>query len=250
MPLKFLEFDNPEEEQKELEADLAIINEDIKEPVIEDLNQSPFIKEPKRIKKETFKPPPPKKEDIQKEMESADMEFDEEKKRIVDKAEQPKPPPKKVKTLKPKKPLTEKQKAHLENMRLKRAEKQKAKLEQQMDKTDIVAKVEKKMQKPVEYSEEEIKEMEKEEFDNWLKQMDKFNKMMEAIEKEKMRKAEAERKKEAEIEARIRKKIELENKQRQGQVIRKNKPQPSQNLPPILQQQENEYGEYAYMFGF
>jgi hypothetical protein len=242
MPLKFLEFDNPEEEQKELEADLAIINEDIKEPIVEDLNQSPFIKEPKRIKKETFKPPPPNKEDIQKEMENADMEFDKEKKRIVEK------PEKKVKTLKPKKPLTEKQKAHLENMRLKRAEKQKAKLEQQMNKTDIVAKAEKKMNKPVEYSEEEIKEME--EFDNWLKQMDKFNKMMEAIEKEKKRKLELEQKKEAEIEARIRKKIEMENKQRQGQVIRKNKPQPTQNLPPILQQQENEYGEYAHMFGF
>ena len=73
--------------------------------------------------------------------------------------------------------------------------------------------------------------------------------MMEAVEKEKMRKLEAERKKEAEIEARIRKKIELENKQRNGQVIKKQKV-PSQDLPPILQQQENEYGDYAYMFGY
>ena len=242
MPLKFLEFDNPEEEQKELEADLSIINQDAKEPVVEDLNQSPFIQEPKRVKKETFKPPPPNKEDIKKEMESIneEMDFDTEKKRIVQKP---------VKALKPKKPLTEKQKKHLENMRLKRAEKQKAKLEKQMEKTDIVTKVEKKMEKPVEYTEEEIKEMEKEEFNNWLKQMDKFNKMMEAVEKEKMRKLQEQQKKEAEIEARIRKKIELENKQRNGQAI-KNKKVQSQNLPPILQQQENEYGDYAYMFGY
>ena len=64
-----------------------------------------------------------------------------------------------------------------------------------------------------------------------------------------MRKLQEQQKKEAEIEARIRKKIELENKQRNGQAI-KNKKVQSQNLPPILQQQENEYGDYAYMFGY
>lgn len=236
MPLKFLEFDSPEEEQKELEADLSIINQDAisKEPVVEDMNQSPFIQEPKRVKKETFKPPPPKKEDIE-------MEIKEQQ------VEQTKAKP--VKALKPKRPLTEKQKAHLENMRLKRAEKQKAKLEKQMDKTDIVSKVEKKMDKPVEYTDEEIKDMEKAEFDIWIKNMDKFNKMMEAVQKEKQRKLELERKKEEEIEARIRKKIELENKQRNGQVVRKVNV-PTENLPPILQQQENEYGDYSHMFGY
>ena len=212
------------------------------------MNQSPFIKEPKRIKKETFKPPPPNKEDIEKEVNvkksiNEDMHFDEEKKRLIEK------PAPKVKALKPKRPLTEKQKAHLENMRLKRAEKQKAKLEKQMEKTDIVTKAEKKMEKPVEYTDEEIKEMEKAEFDQWIKHMDKFNRMVEAVEREKMRKLQEQQKKEAEIEARIRKKIEMENKQRNGQVPKK-QGVPSQNLPPILQQQENEYGEYAHMFGF
>lgn len=241
MPLKFLEFDNPEEEQKELEADLSIINQNEKEPVVEDLNQSPFIQEPKRVKKETFKPPPPNKEDIQKEIEIAKEQ----------QAEQTEKPQAKqsVKALKPKKPLTEKQKAHLENMRLKRAEKQKAKLEKQMEKTDIVTKVEKKMEKPVEYTDEEIKDMEKAEFDLWIKHMDKFNKMMEAVQKEKMRKLQEQQRKEAELEAKIRKKIELENKQRNGQSIQK-RVVPTQELPPILQQQENEYGDYAHMFGY
>jgi hypothetical protein len=234
MGVKFLDFETPEQEEAQLENDLAIINEDEpSEPVVEDLKGSPFVKEPKRVKKEAFKPPPPKPcEDTP----HPELEIIE-----------PEPEPaKKVKQIKPKRPLSEKQKAHLENMRLKRAEKQKAKIEKQMAKTDIVSKVEKKMEKPVEYTEEEIKEMEKEEFNNWIKHMDKFNKMMEAVEREKKRKMMEQQKKEAEIEARIRKKIEMEQKQRSGVRLPAHNPQP----PKILNQPQNEYGEFSHMFGY
>lgn len=246
MGVKFLDFETPEQEQAELESDLAIINEDEpNEPVIEDLKSSPFNKEPKRVKKEAFKPPPigetptPSGETPHPELEIS--EESEDTPRPVKKSGSPQ-----VKQIKPKRPLSEKQKAHLENMRMKRAEKQRAKLEKQMAKTDIVSKAEKKMEKPVEYTEEEIQNMEKDEFNSWIKHMDKFNKMMEAVEREKKRKMEEHQKKEAEIEARIRKKIEMEQKQRSGVRLPAHNPQP----PQILNQPQNEYGDYSHMFGY
>lgn len=254
MGVKFLDFETPEQEQAELENDLAIINEDEpSEPVVEDLKGSPFIKEPKRVKKDAFKPPPPSGESGEtphpvKKGGSGSPRMELE---ITEPSAETPHPAKKggsgsPRSIKPKRPLSEKQKAHLENMRLKRAEKQRAKIEKQMAKTDIVSKVEKKMEKPVEYTEEEIKEMEKEEFNSWIKHMDKFNKMMEAVEREKKRKMMEEQKKEAEIEARIRKKIEMEQKQRSGVRLPTHNPQP----PQILNQPQNEYGDYSHMFGY
>ena len=62
--VKFLEYDEAEDISTDLDNDLKIINEDI-EPKGEDLKTSPFIQKPARIKKQAFKPEPPKKEDIE-----------------------------------------------------------------------------------------------------------------------------------------------------------------------------------------
>lgn len=77
----------------------------------------------------------------------------------------------------------------------------------------------------------------------WIKVIDKFNKMMLAIETGKHRNLD-ELKKEAEIEARIRKKTEAEAKhQHQHQ-------QHNVSSTPILHQQSNDYGEFSHMFGY
>ncbi len=233
MPSKLLQFEVDTDEHltksdAEFQADLEIIaNEGIikKDSEIEDLKSSPFIQEPKRA---TYKPPPPN---------SIQNVEDKEEQQLETKP---------VKKIKGKKPLTEKQRLHLENMRLKRAEKQKAKLEAQMEKTDIVSKAEQKMEKPKELTDEEILNMENKEFDKWVKYMDKFNKMMIRIEEEKRKKAEIERKKELVIEERIRKKLEQEYKQRNNISSVKEK---VDNVP-ILQQPSNEFGEYSSMFGY
>mgnify|MGYP003673902702 FL=1 len=223
MVVKFLEFE--EINEGELNDDLEIINGDL--PAIgEDLSETPFIKAPQR--KKTFKPPPPKTEEI---------------------VEDEEPHIQEVKKIKPKKPLSEKQKAHLEKMRLKKANKKKDQIEKKLEKSDIVTKVEKKMEIPKDFSEEEILDMDKKEFDKWIKYMDRFEKMVEAMEKQKQRELEKIRKEEEIIERRIRRKIAEEDKQRNNK--KHNIPDYSNiKKAPVLENKKNDYGEYSSMFGY
>ncbi len=232
MVVKFLEFE--EVNEGALNDDLEIINGDLP-PQVENLSETPFIQTPKR--KPAFKPPPPNTEEI----------VADEEEEHIDIAEQ------KIKKIKPKKPLSEKQKAHLEKMRLKKANKKKEQIEKTMEKSDIVSKVEKKMEKSInevtELSEEEILDMDKKEFNKWIKYMDRFEKMVEAMEKQKEREAEKVRKQEELIEAKIRKKIEMENKKRSNE--KHSVPDYSDiNNNPVLENKENDYGEFSNMFGY
>ena len=241
MPLGFLQFDNePEGISKQLDEDLKIINGDLPPPPeVINPSVSPFVTEPKR--KPAFKPPPVN-EDIE---EVSDYKSSDE---LI---------PPKTKPIKSKKPLSEKQKAHLEKMRLKRVEKKKTQIEKKMEKSDIVTKIDKTNNIPViEISEEELLDMDKKEFEKWIKNMDKFEKMMNAMEKEKQREMEKllkleqkEKQKELDLENKIRQKIKREQKQEQD--VKYNKPT-YQNIStqPILQQPTNEYGEYSNMFGY
>ena len=230
MVVKFLEFE--EVTEGALNDDLEIINGDLP-PKLEDLSETPFIQTPKR--KPAFKPPP-----IATHAEGTDTIAVSEA--IEDKVQE-------VKKIKPKKPLSEKQKAHLEKMRLKKANKKKQQIEKTMEKSDIVSKVEKKMEAPKELSEEEILDMDKKEFNKWIKYMDRFEKMVEAMEKQKERENEKIRKQEEVIEAKIRKKIEMENKKRSNE--KHSVPDYSEiNNNPVLENKENEYGEFSSFFGY
>ena len=227
MVVKFLEFE--EVNEGALNDDLEIINGDLP-PVSEDLTETPFIQTPKR--KPAFKPPPPNTEEIVVEVE--DEVYSGE--HIQE-----------VKKIKAKKPLSEKQKAHLEKMRLKKANKKKEQIEKTMEKSDIVSKV--KMEVPKELSEEEILDMDKKEFNKWIKYMDRFEKMVDAMEKQKQREVEKVRVQEELIEAKIRKKIEMENKKRSNE--KHSVPDYSDiNNNPALENKENDYGEFSNMFGY
>ena len=209
MPLGFLQFDEePEGVDKQLDEDLKIINGDLPAPLeVVNLSVSPFVTEPKR--KPAFKPPPL---DVVKEADqNADQDLNDN---II----------KKTKSIKSKKPLSEKQKAHLEKMRLKRAEKKKEQIEKKMEKTDIVTKIDSTDKKipALEISEEELLDMDKKEFEKWIKNMDKFEKMMNAMERQKEREMEKllkleerERQKELDLENKIREKIKKEQRQQQ-----------------------------------
>ena len=225
--VKFLEFDETEDISADLDNDLKIINEDLP-PKGEDLKTSPFIQQPARIKKLAFKPAPPTQEDIEADL-TVKQEIENEPQTL------------KVKSIKPKKPLTEKQLANLEKMRMKKMEKAQQKVEKTMAKNDIT----KDIEKPKEYSQEEVMDMEQAEFENWMKYMDKFDKMMKAIQKDKERQALEVATKEKEIEDRIRKKIEMENQQRNNIT-----PKTQEANVPILQQPTLDFGSYSQMFGY
>ena len=231
MPLGFLQFEEDDEDvDKQLSEDLKVINADLPPiPEIVNPSTSPFITAPKR--KPVFKPEQPT---IQEEP-----------------ATTPSP------IVKTKKPLSEKQKAHLEKMRLRRVNKKKEQLEKKMEKTDIVKKVEAKMDIPViEKTQEEIMEMDNKGFDLWMKNMNKFDKMMDAATKAKERELELilkaeekERLKEEAIESRIREKIKKERLDEES--VKYNKPNYKNiTVQPILQQPVNDFGEYSSMFGY
>ncbi len=226
--VKFIEFDETNDISSDLDADLKVINDDIPPPA-EDLKSSPFIKQPARIKKQAFKPEPPKQEDI-----DADLEI----KKDLDNSQSQL----KVKSIKPKKPLTEKQLANLEKMRMKKMEKAQQKVEKTMAKNDITKT---HIEAPKEYTQEELMEMENSEFEQWMKYMDKFDKMMKAIQKDKERQALEVAEKEKAIEDRIRKKIEMENQQRNNIT-----PKRQEANVPILQQPAQDFGTYSSMFGY
>lgn len=229
--VKFLEYDETEDISGDLDNDLKIINEDLP-PKGEDLKTSPFIQKPARIKKPAFKPAPPTQQDIEADL-SVKHEIELDKLNDA--------PELKVKSIKPKKPLTEKQLANLEKMRMKKMEKAQQKVEKTMSKNDIT----KNIEKPKEYSQEEVMEMENAEFENWMKYMDKFDKMMKAIQKDKEREAMEIMAKEKAMEDRIRKKIEMENQQRNNVSAKT-----QETNVPILQQPVLDYGAYSQMFGY
>ena len=226
--VKLIEFEEEVDVSPDLVDDMkTIMGGDVpKMESVDDLKGSPFIQEPAR--KKAFKPPPPQpQEKIEEFVEHVEQQV-------------------KVKPIKPKKQLSEKQKAHLEKMRLKKMEKAKAKVEKIQDKIDITKSVTQTIEEPPQPSEQELMDMEGKEFDKWLKYMDKFEKMLQAVKKEEARKQADIMKKEKEIEDRIRKKIELENQQRQGiQMKVQETPQAT-----MLQKPTEDYGEFANYFGY
>lgn len=148
-----------------------------------------------------------------------------------------------VKKMKPKRPLSEKQKAHLEKMRLKKANKKLDKIKGNIVSNDKIN----NEVNFVEPTQEELLEMEKAEFDSWLKNMDKFEKIMVRMEKEKLKKqAEAERK-EKEQEAKYFKKFQEQQKQTKAPISQKRTEQPLPTLDP-LKQKENDYYDSFFTF--
>ena len=148
--------------------------------------------------------------------------------------------------MKPKRPLSEKQKAHLEKMRLKKANKKLDKIKGNIVSNDKIN----NEVNFVEPTQEELVDMETEEFDSWLKNMDKFEKIMLRMEKEKLKKqAEAERK-EKEQEAKYFKKFQEKQKQTKVHISQNQLEAISQPLPTIdpLKQKENEYYDSFFTF--
>ena len=227
MPVKFPEFDIDTVPEDTAE-DLKIIDNDVDDiedtPVVQK-KDSPFITPP--TKKKVFKPPP-----VSETKEIHDRVVQEDK--IIEKEQ---------KRERKKKQLSEKQRAHLERMRLKKAAKKMEKVKETIQSTDNNISI-------PEYKEptpEELADMEKKEFDDWLKHMSKFEKMVKLMNAQKQKEAMAKAKKEAEMEAKYRKKFEAELKAKQ-----QSKPKPILKQPvnfnPLQQQQEN--NPYDSYFSF
>ena len=184
MPVKFPEFDLSEFDQPNTNPnhDLEIIDNQAVE--------SPFINTPS--KKKVYKPLPPTQEkELEKKIISEDKENEVKAKRV-----------------RKEKQLSEKQKKHLENMRLKKAQKKMKEIKETIQSTDNNISV----PTYTEPTPQELSDMEANEFDNWLKNMSKFEKIMKKMEAEKERKAEIERKREEALELKYRKKFEDEAK--------------------------------------
>ena len=225
MPVKFPEFDMSEFEKEEstISHDLDIINNDITE------KSSPFVNTPS--KKKVYKPLPPSQEvDLEERVfkENKEIEIEQKKERK-------------------KKTLSEKQKKHLETMRLKKAQKKIDSLKEK-----IVSTTDERIPVFQEPTPDELADMEKSEFDNWLKNMSKFENVMKKMETEKLKKLELEKKQELALEEKYRKKFELEQKAKQ-QHQKKIKPQKSRtiaqpdqpiNFNPLQQQETNPYDKY------
>ena len=205
MPIDFPTFDI-DTVSDDIKPDLDIVNSELE--IVEPKKINPFLVEPTR---KAYKPKPPSE---QKELNDKIIRED-----------------KQVEKIKPKKQLSEKQKKHLENMRLKRAKKKIDKVKEDIMKTDT-------KQEFIEPTEEELAEMEKSEFDNWLKNMDKFERLMKKMEIEKQKKLEEERKREEALEAKYRKKFEMEQLEKIAEKQQKKVDQPKIN---ILQQSDNPY---------
>ena len=85
-------------------------------------------------------------------------------------------------------------------------------------------------------------------FERWVNNFEKFDKVMTVRQEKERKKLEEEAKKEAEMEAKIRKKIKDEELQRKGQPPRQT---PQVTTPSILQQpNESRFGKYGSMFGY
>lgn len=209
---------------------------------------------PKLIQFETQKPPEPEpSQDIFEKKPKAPRKFVPPTKDVdivVPEPEpeyEPEPEPEptyeeQLQPVKKKKQISEKQRLHLENMRKKKAEnfarRQAAEGVVRPPPTPRVA-------RPVPPVIDEDAN-----FESWLKNFEKFDKVMAAREEKERKKLEEEAAKEAEIEARIRKKIAEENAQRLGQHSRANAAASPQAPPAVLQSGEERFGKYSKMFGY
>ncbi len=228
MPVKFPEFDIDEmPEDESIANDLQILNNDNK--IINIEKQSPFISTPK---KKVYKPlPPNQEEELEERVIKENKEV--EKKQVRERK---------------KKQLSEKQKKHLENMRMKKAKKKMESVKEKITSTSN----EYNFPEYTEPTEEELADMEKAEFDIWLKNMSKFENVMRKMENEKQKKLLAEQKKEEALELKYRKKFEAEQlakhkhkqeqQQKQQNEIKKVKSEPLFN--PLQQEEVNPYDKY------
>tara|TARA_R110000850_G_scaffold213666_1_gene339685 strand:+ start:74 stop:760 length:687 start_codon:yes stop_codon:yes gene_type:complete len=225
MPVKFPEFDMSEFENEEstIAHDLDIVNNDTIE------KSSPFVNAP--TKKKVYKPLPPNQEvDLEERVFKENKEIEKEQKKE-----------------RKKKTLSEKQKKHLETMRLKKAQKKIDSLKEK-----IVSTTDERVPVFQEPTPDELADMEKSEFDTWLKNMSKFENVMKKMEHEKQKKLQAQQKQEQALEQKYRKKFELEQQAKHAhqKKIRPQKTgtiaQPDQpiNFNPLQQQETNPYDKY------
>ena len=222
MPVEFPSFDL-NAISDDVKPDLEIVeSESLHE------NPNPFVSQPQ--KKKVFKPSTPSE---QKEL-NVKIEVEDKQAEHI------------IKKTKPKRPLSEKQKAHLEKMRLKKANKKLDKIKENIVSTDSIN------TKFVEPSEEEILDMEKSEFDSWLKNMDKFEKIMVKIEQQKLKEQAIKEKRERDEEAKYFKKFEEKQKmqQQQKKSIPTIQKQTSVSRPQVdpLKQKENDYYDSFFTF--
>jgi len=222
MPVEFPSFDL-NAVSDDVKPDLEIVESDSLHE-----NPNPFVSQPQ--KKKVFKP------NSVSEQKELNVKID-----IEDKQAEHIP----VKKMKPKRPLSEKQKAHLEKMRLKKANKKLDKIKGNIVSNDKIN----NEVNFVEPTQEELLEMENAEFDSWLKNMDKFEKIMVRMEKEKLKKqAETERKEKAQ-EAKYFKKFQEQQKTKVQPISQKQTAtaQPLPSLDP-LKQKENDYYDSFFTF--
>ena len=185
---------DPAELNEKLAEDLETINAD-EPPIAEDLSATPFVQEP-------HNPEEPQVE--------------------------------KAKPIKPKKPISEKQRQHLENMR------EKARIKKAQTRAKKATKTEPEHEPP-----ENIKmKAEVNDFDSWMAHMEKFNNMMSAVERRKAEEAERKRKEEEAIEAKYRAKFEAEQKAKKAEHARMAKLTP----PKDIISRQDDCGEYSNYF--
>ena len=229
MPVQFPIFDIDEVDD-DIKHDLEIIEEDKTLEIQHDTKPSPFVNPPQ--KKKVFKPlPPTEQQELETKVETEN--------KVIEKVQ---------KKERKKKELTEKQRKHLENMRMKKAKKKMEQVKETIKSTSN----EHAYPKYTEPTPEELVDMEKQEFDSWLKNMSKFEKIMKKMEIEKQKEIELQQKREAELEAKYRKKFEAEQKAKKEheKKIRPNKtgtvaqPDMPINFNPLEQTQENQYDKY------
>jgi hypothetical protein len=222
MPVEFPAFDL-DSISEDIKSDLEIIESETLNEPIEKTN--PFINKPS--KKKVFKPPTPsEQEDLNVKVKVEDKQ-----------AEHIKP------KLKPKRALSEKQKAHLEKMRLKKANNKLDKIKENIISNDTINN---EFQEP---TEEEILDMEKSEFDSWLKNMDKFEKILQKMEQKKLKEQALKEKHEKEQEQKYFKKFQEQQKLKQQQQ-QTPKPQIAKPLPQLdpLKQKQNDYYDSFFTF--
>ncbi len=146
---------------------------------------------------------------------------------------EPEPEPQLKKAVKQKKPVSEKQRLHLENIRRKKSEKN-GKLPVRPTTTNV----------PQSQSQRPTTTMgmdDDNEFKSWLKNYEKFDMVLKSREEKARKKQEEEEQKEREMEERIRKKIADEDKERKGIST-----QPMQFQPVSRRnfQRNNFFGQY------
>lgn len=234
---------NPEE-VKELADDLRVINGD--EPLKEDLSADPFDRS--NVTNRKVEPLKPKKRvatekqknSLAKAREVARQKRAEKKKAELEKIKQRENP-------------QPQQQAPQVQLEVKGEEVVAQKMESLKERNEkIIEKKEEKLNDFVEQTgfdeNEEYENMDEIEFNLWLKNFDKFKKMMDAVEKEKER----QRIKEEEKEKQLREKYFKMFKEQEQTPIKHSQPQPpvkqSQYEPQLLDAEQPDYGEFSNYF--